>query len=442
MPALTRTVLQICVGTLVVSNNLSARCASAAPGSPLLEHEAALGDCTTDAPGVRRRLTVADIPKPYSTPNADKGPKMVKRPAGALPKAPAGFEVELFAEGLNNPRLIRTAPNGDLFVAESGPGRIKILRAGADGKVTETSVFAEKLRQPFGIAFYPPGPKPQFVYVANTDSVVRFDYEDGDLKARSAEQMIVPDIPGGGRLRGGGHWTRDIIFSPDGKKMYVSVGSHSNADDDPAQDKNRADILEYNPDGTGFRIYASGIRNPVSLAFEPHTGAMWCSVNERDGLGDDVPPDYITHVQEGCFYGWPWYYIGNHQDPRHEGKKPELAQKVIVPDVLLQSHSASLCMAFYDAKQFPAEYRGQAFACEHGSWNRAHRTGYKVISVPMKNGKAATGEYDDFLTGFVTESGDVWGRPVGVAVDQDGCLLVSDDGSNSIWRVHYVGTKR
>jgi glucose/arabinose dehydrogenase len=311
------------------------------------------------------------------------------------------------------------------------------MRQDNNGKVARTSVFAEKLRQPFGIAFYPPGAHPKYVCVANTDSVIRFAYENGDLTARGAEEMVVPDIPGGGRLRGGGHWTRDVVFSADGRKMFVSVGSHSNVSDDSLE-KNRADVLQYNPDGTGFRVYAWGIRNAVGLAIEPQTGALWGSVNERDELGDDLPPDYITRIQEDGFYGWPWYYLGNHQDPRHAGKHPELAQKVIVPDVLVQAHMASLCMTFYDAKQFPPEYRGWAFAAEHGSWNRARRVGYKVICVPVRDG-AATGEYIDFMTGLVTESGEVWGRPVGVTVDSQGSLLVTDDGSGSLWRIRYTG---
>jgi len=267
--------------------------------------------------------------------------------------------------------------------------------------------------------------------------VVRYPYQDGDLQARGAEEMIVTNIPGGGRLRGGGHWTRDVVFSLDGKKMFVSVGSHSNVSDD-ALEKNRADVLEYNPDGTGFRIYASGIRNAVGLAIEPKTGELWGSVNERDELGDNLPPDYITRIQENGFYGWPWYYIGNHQDPRHAGKHPELAGKVIVPDVLLQAHSASLCMTFYTATQFPAQYRGGIFAAEHGSWNRARRTGYKIIYVPIKDGKSA-GEYDDFMTGFVTDAQDVWGRPVGMTVDRQGSLLMVDDGANRLWRIRYTG---
>ena len=394
-----------------------------------------MGDWTTDAPGVRRLITVDDLPAPYTTPSVDNGPNLIRRPAGAWPKVPSGFEVDLLAEGLSNPRKITTAPNGDLFVAESEPGRVKVLRQGANGKVTNTTIFVDHLRQPFGIAFYPPGPNPRYIYVANTDSVIRFPYQNGDMKARGAEEIVVPDIPGGGRLRGGGHWTRDIVFSLDGKKLFVSVGSHSNVSDDAAE-KNRADVLQYNPDGSGFRVYAWGLRNAVGLAIKPQTGALWGSVNERDGLGDNLPPDYITRIQEGGFYGWPWYYIGNHQDPRHIGKHPELAGKVLVPDVLLQPHSASLCMTFYTARQFPPQYRGQAFAAEHGSWNRARRTGYKVICVPIQDGKAI-GEYDDFMTGFVTESGDVWGRPVGVTVDSRGSLVVVDDGSGSIWRVQY-----
>jgi glucose/arabinose dehydrogenase len=403
----------------------------------LRTHQAAMGDWTTDAPGVRRLIAVGDIPQPYDTPSSDNGPKIVSRPAQAWPQVPPGFEVDLLAEGLSNPRKIITAPNGDLFIAESGPGRVKVLRQGQDGKVINTSLFAEHLRQPFGIAFYPPGPNPRYVYVGNTDSVVRFPYQNGDLTARGPEEMIVPDIPGGGRLRGGGHWTRDIVFSQDGKKMFVSVGSHSNVSDDP-QEKHRADVLEYNPDGTGFRIYAWGIRNAVGLAIEPQTGELWGSVNERDALGDNLPPDYITHIQENGFYGWPWYYIGNHPDPRHAGEHPELAGKVIVPDVLLQAHSASLCMTFYTATQFPARYRGCIFAAEHGSWNRARRTGYKIICVPIHDGKSS-GEYDDFMTGFVVDAGHVWGRPVGVTVDNQGSLILVDDGGNRVWRIRYTG---
>jgi glucose/arabinose dehydrogenase len=221
--------------------------------------------------------------------------------------------------------------------------------------------------------------------------------------------------------------------------MYISVGSHSNVFERPDEnEERRADILEYNPDGSGFRIFASGIRNAVGIAIHPQTGDLWASVNERDGLGDDLVPDYITRVKDGGFYGWPWYYMGSHQDPRHSGEHPEMRGKVLVPDVLLQSHSASLEMTFYTGRQFPQEYANDAFACEHGSWNRSRRTGYKVIRVPLHEG-VPTGEYEDFLTGFVTPDGNVWGRPVGVTVAKDGSLLVTDDGANMIWRISHVG---
>jgi glucose/arabinose dehydrogenase len=250
--------------------------------------------------------------------------------------------------------------------------------------------------------------------------------------------MLVENIPTGReQLGGGGHWTRDLEFSKDGKTLFVSVGSRSNVSDDQGEAR-RADILAFDPDGKNERIFASGIRNAVGLAIHPETGQLWASVNERDLLGDHLVPDYVTHVEAGGFYGWPWYYIGANQDPRHKGKHPELKDKVLVPDVLVQSHSASLCMTFYTGDQFPKEYRLDAFAAEHGSWNRTRRTGYKVIRIPMKDGKA-TGEYEDFLVGFVTPQGNVWGRPVGVTVAKDGALIVTDDGSGIIWRVAYTG---
>ena len=282
------------------------------------------------------------------------------RPANAWPQAPAGFKVELYAAALDYPRLLRVAPNGDIFLAESHSGEIKVFRGVTkDGKAEQSQVFATGLSQPFGIAFYPSGKDPQWIYVGNTDSVVRFPYHSGDLKARGASQKIA-DLPGGGRLRGGGHWTRDIAFSKDDKKMYVSVGSHSNNDDSDThpEEKERADILEFNPDGSGRRIYASGLRNAVGIAVNPLTGELWASTNERDELGDNLPPDYITHVQEGGFYGWPWYYMGGHQDPKHAGKHPELKDKVITPDVLVQPHFASLELTFYNGKQFPLWERG------------------------------------------------------------------------------------
>ena len=395
-------------------------------------------DYRFEKPGTSRKITAADLPKPYDTKSADNGPRVVGRPGDAWPKAPAGFSVQQFAADLDDPRFIITAPNGDFFVAEPNPGDIKVFRGiGSDGKAQQVETFTSKLKRPYGLAFYPPGANPQFLYVGNEKSVVRFPYQNGDLKARSPSEKIT-DLPGGS-----GHSTRAVTFSPDGKKMFVGVGSESNVDDPdttPAE-KNRADILEFNPDGSGMRVFAYGIRNPGSgVAFDPQTGELWCSVNERDGLGNDLAPDYITHVQDGGFYGWPWYYIGGNQDPRHKGKHPELKDKVIVPDVLLQPHNASLQFTFYTGKQFPAEYQGDIFASQHGSWNRSPRAGYEVIRVPLHQTGHASGDYEDFLTGFVLDDGKVWGRPVGVTVAPDGSLLVTDDGSNSIWRVTYTGS--
>jgi len=393
-------------------------------------------DFRYESPGTTHKITVADLPQPFVTSSANNGPQVVARPANVWPKAPAGFTVEQYATGLENPRLIRTAPNGDVFVAESDAGRIRLFRGiTTDGKPELVSIFARGLNQPYGIAFYPPGPNPQWMYVGNTNEVVRFPYRNGDVQASGKPEHIA-DLPSGG-----GHWTRSVVFSPDGKKMFVAVGSASNVDDPDtsAEEKNRADILEFHPDGSGMRVYAYGIRNPGGgLAINPATGELWCSVNERDALGDNLVPDYITHVQDGGFYGWPWWYIGGHQDPRHKGKHPELRDKAIVPDVLLQPHNASLWITFYDGKQFPAEYQGDIFASEHGSWNKAVRVGYEVIRLPLHQTGHANGEYQDFLTGFVLDDGQVWGRPVGNTVAADGSLLVTDDGSNSIWRVSYV----
>jgi glucose/arabinose dehydrogenase/mono/diheme cytochrome c family protein len=392
-------------------------------------------DFRFEKPGTVRKIALKDLPPPFVTPSAGNGPKVVPRPEGAWPQVPVGFKVELYASGLGDPRLIRTAPNGDFFVAESHTGDIRVFRGiGSDGKPQQMEIFAEGLRRPFGINFYPPGPSPQWVYVGNTDSIVRFPYQTGDLKARGPAQHIA-DVPAEES-----HWTRDIQFTPDGKKMYVSVGSASNVDDgDLPSEKNRADVLEFNPDGSGMRIYAYGIRNCVGMAIQPKTNDLWCSVNERDALGDNLVPDYITHVQEGGFYGWPWWYMGSHQDPRHEGKHPELKDKVITPDVILNPHNASLEMTFYDGKQFPTEYQGDIFASEHGSWNRSVRVGYEVIRVPLHQTGHATGEYEDFMTGFVVDNKHVWGRPVGVTVAPDGSLLITDDGSKSIWRISYAG---
>ena len=399
--------------------------------------QAPFTDFRYEKPGTMRKISVGDLPQPFATESASNGAELVARPEKAWPVAPAGFKVELYASGLDNPRLLRTAPNGDIFLAESEPGRIRVFRGmTSDGKAEQMQVFATGLKQPYGIAFYPPGPDPQWIYIGDTNEVIRFPYHNGDLKASGASQHIA-DLPAGG-----GHWTRSIVFSKDGKKMFVAVGSASNINDPdthPAE-KDRADILACDPANCVLSVYAYGIRNAGGgLAVDPDTGELWCSVNERDALGDNLVPDYITHVQEGGFYGWPWWYIGGHQDPRHAGKHPELKDKAIVPDVLLQPHNASLEFTFYEADKFPAEFKGDIFASEHGSWNKATRVGYEVIRVPLHHTGHATGEYEDFLTGFVLPDGHVWGRPVGITVASDGSLLVSDDGSNSIWRVSYTG---
>jgi glucose/arabinose dehydrogenase len=436
----------------------------ALPAQQTITGKAAFAGYDQQKPGVRRKITVADLPAPKPSESVDNGPDVVKRPDGAWPTAPAGFKVQLYAGGdappmqraENNkqthapvsgtfvmPRIIRTAPNGDLFIADSQAGSILVLRGvNAQGKAEKISTFATGLDHPFGIAFYPKGPNPKWIYVGNATTIMRFPYKSGDLKASASPSTVIPDIPGYAQLRGGGHWTRDVVFSPDDKNMLVSVGSGSNVDDPDTHPSefHRADVLEYTPEGKFEKVYAYGIRNCVGEAINPITGKLWCSTNERDGLGNNLVPDYVTSIQEGGFYGWPWYYMGGTQDPRHEGTHPELKAKVITPDVLVQPHMASLELTFYPTTKasFPSEYDGDGFAAEHGSWNRANRGGYEVIRLPMKNGKA-TGEYEDFLTGFVTKDGQVWGRPVGVAVGHDGALYVTDDGSRSVWRVTYTG---
>jgi len=399
-------------------------------------------DYRAESPGTVHKITVNDLPAPNATPSGVASPEPEQRPANATLKTLPGFKVSLFASGLDNPRELRAAPNGDIFLAEMDQGEIKVFRGVTkDGKPEQSETFATGLRQPFGIAFYPSGSNPEWVYIGDTDSVLRFPYRNGDVKPRGQAETIVKEIFPGAQSAHGGHTTRDLTFSPDGKKLYISVGSKSNIDDpdDHKTELQRANILECNPDGSGLRVFASGIRNPVGLAFEPKTAQLWTAVNERDLLGENLVPDYTTHVQDNGFYGWPWYYIGGHHDPRLKDSHPDLRAKMVTPDVLIQPHSAPLGFAFYDGSQFPDEYRGDMFLALHGSWNRAQRTGYEVVRVPLHQQGRASGEYQDFVTGFVTDDGKVWGRPVGIAVAKDGSLLISDDGSGSIWRVSYEG---
>jgi len=422
----------------------------------LLAGAAARGDWTSDAPGVRRRIDPRRLPAPGATRSATNTPRVVSRPAGAHLRVPAGFEVSLFASGLENPRLTRVAPNGDVFVAETAAGRLRVLVPGEGGAVPRSvDVFAKDLDAPFGIAFHPPGGDPAWLYVATRNSVLRFPYRSGDRVARGRPEVIVRALS----PTSGGHSTRDVVFSADGARMFVSVGSGSNAGQrlerktpEQAQEwerehglgsawgeeEQRADVLVFAKAGGEARTYATGLRNCVGMAIHPQTGDLWCSVNERDGLGDDLPPDFVTRVREGAFYGWPWYYIGEHEDPRLPRARTDLAAKVSIPDVLLEAHSAPLQMTFYPAAggsgAFPAAYRGDGFVALHGSWNRSRRTGYKVIRVLLRDG-VPTGEYEDFLTGFVVDDRQVWGRPVGVAVAADGALLVTEDGNGTIWRI-------
>jgi glucose/arabinose dehydrogenase len=424
---------------------------------------AAFGDWTMDRPGRWRKITVDHLPAPYATRSSSNGPSLAQVPEGAQPQVPPGFAVDRFVMGLAGPRMLRRAPNGDIFVVESLTGNIRAIRtADGAGKPDKVEIFARGLDEPFGIAFYPPGPDPKWIYVAETGAIRRFPYANGDLVARGEAQAVIEHLP----IGDGVHWTRDILFSPDGQRMYVSIGSASNVGDGMrqaseqdikrfiadhplgaawGQEANRADVLVYDPRGKSGRVFATGIRNCVGMALQPQTGDLWCATNERDGLGDDLPPDYVTRVKDGGFYGWPWYYLGAHEDPRRKGERPDLADKVSVPDVLLQAHSAPLAMAFYDAPSdgkatFPKEYAGDAFVALHGSWNRSKRTGYKVVRLKLAQG-VPNGEYEDFLTGFVNSNANVLGRPVGVVVAHDGALIVSEDGNGTLWRIAWTGAK-
>lgn len=416
-------------------------------GAKVLTGAAAFGSWEDAKPGVTRLIKPSDLPAPYATKSSSNAPAPVDMPQGGMPNVLPGFHVAEFASGMRQPRVIEIAPNGDVFVADSGAGEIDVFRMGDGGTVAKKDVFATSLDRPYGIAFYPEN-DPQYVYVANTGSVVRYPYKSGDMVASGGVETIIPELPVGH------HWTRDLAFSPDGKTLFVSVGSGSNvsegAMDVPApppfianhplgaawaEENNRADVLAFDPDGKNERIYATGLRNCSGMTVQPATGELWCVVNERDALGDNLPPDYATSVKEGAFYGWPWYYIGGNEDPRHKGERPDLADKVTVPDVLFQAHSAPLGITFYEGDAFPAEYKGDAFVAMHGSWNRDHRTGYKVVRLMFDESGKPTGAYQDFMTGFVMDDQSVWGRPVDVQVAKDGSLLVSEDANGTIWRI-------
>jgi glucose/arabinose dehydrogenase/cytochrome c2 len=411
-----------------------------------------------DAPGRVHHINANSLPAAFATPSSRNNSSVVPKPSNASLSVPPGFQVDTFISTLTGPRKMLVAANGDILVTEMRAGRVTVLHPSADAsRVAGTDVYLQGLKQPFGLAFYPSAQNPQWLYVAETNRVTRFAYQVGDVKPRGAAQIVVAQIPSGV-----GHFTRDIAFSPDGKRLFVSVGSGSNVAETmskktPAEIKtweaahglgaawdaetDRAAVLEFDAAAPGTAtIYASGIRNCVSLTVQPANGALWCTTNERDALGDDLVPDYSTRVKRGSFYGWPWYYIGSNEDPRLKGERPDLAGKVSVPDVLYQSHSAALSMTFYAASSgksaFPAAFVGDAIVGFHGSWNRSLRTGYKLVRVHMKNGEP-TGDYADFLTGFVVDDAHVWGRPVATVELSDGSLLMSEDGNNVIYRISY-----
>lgn len=429
----------------------------APPAPPVPQGEA---EWKKDAPGVVHRVDLDKLPAPFATPSATNFPRVTPKPADAKLSVPAGFSVDVYLEGLNAPRNMLVAPNGDVILTETNSGRLKVLRPTADGKTATQTVFAQGLQQPYGLAFYPSADKPEWLYVAEVNRVVRYAYKKGITEAMGVPEVVIPQLS----PVGGGHFTRDIAFSKDGRRMYVAVGSQGNifadsiAKKTPAEvqawekqhglgapwglEENRAMVRVYDVRGkdTVGKTFATGLRNCVGMTIQPATGDIWCTVNERDQLGDDLVPDYATSVKEGRFYGWPWYYMGNYEEPRMKGDRPDLAGKATRPDVPFTSHSAATNIQFYTATSgasvFPREYRGVPFVVLHGSWNRGHRTGHKIVTLPMKNNKA-TGEYVDFLTGFITPDNGAWGRPVAITVLKDGSMLLADDGANLIYRISY-----
>ena len=429
-----------------------------AQDSTVLTGKAAFGGWQDDAPGTTRQLTVKDLEEPFVSKSASNSAAPVPMKEGQLPKVPDGYKIELVAKGIDNPRAIRFAPNGDLFVANSEDGQVLVFRFDGDKPTpVKQSTYVDKLNQPYGIAFYP-ADKPQWVYIAESDGLKRYPYKEGDLEAPKGNgpdggaQTILDAIPSEH------HWTRDVVFSPDGKTMYFSVGSGSNVGDGTMSrtpkggldkwiadhalgvswegEERRAAVLAFDPEGKNERYFATGLRNCAGMTLQPATGNVWCVVNERDELGDNIPFEYATAVKDGAFYGWPWYYNGDHPDPRwKDTPRDDLKGKVTVGDVLFQAHSAPLNIAFETGDGLGPDAKGDAFVAMHGSWNRNTRTGYKIVQLDIDKDGKPTGTYTDFVTGFVLDDDNVWGRPVGVAFDKAGNLFFSEDGSGTIWKV-------
>jgi len=370
----------------------------------------------------------AKLPAPFATPSSNNRPKVITRPEDAKLQVPHGFEIEEYATGFNTPRFMLTGPNNEILLSDSSAGTVYVL-VDKDKKYKdpERKAILTGLDRPYGLALWK-----DYLYVGEPTSIKRYKYDAKNMTGGVGEQVIsLKDFSGG-------HWTRSLLFDRKGEKLYIGVGSGSNVN--TGEDPMRAAINRFNPDGSGHEIYASGTRNPIGIHWYPGTDVLWAAVQERDALGDDLVPDYFTHIQQGGFYGWPYAYAGPHEEPRHKGERPDLVAKTIAGDVLLQSHVAVLDFLFYTGKQFPAEYRGGAFLAFHGSWNRSKRVGYEVAFIPFKNDKPS-GPVREFLTGWMIspESRDVWGRPVAILQLPDGSILVSDDGGKKIWRISYKG---
>ncbi|GGX78441.1 c-type cytochrome [Massilia dura] len=430
--------------------------AASSGSTPTSASASAQDGWSADRPGRIHEVRADRLARPFATPSAGNSPQTVARPAGVAPSVPDGFEANLWATDPDRGRLLVKAPNGDLFMSSMPKRLIKVFRSSTGERADTVSVFAKDLNRPFGFAFWPVGAEPRYLYVAYVNSIVRFPYRNGDLVASAEPEVVVPTLV----AAPGSHTTRTLAFSADGKTMFVSVGSASNIGerigarpDEPlpaweakhgvggawGEETDRGVVLAFDPDGGNRRTHATGLRNCVGMYRHPATGDLFCSVNERDLLGDNLPPDYLTRVPAGSFFGWPWYYIGRNEEPRLKGIRPDLRDKARTPDLLVTAHSAPLGMVVYEAggaarNRFPAEYHGDMFLALHGSWNRTTRTGSKVVRVFMKDGVPA-GKYQDFMTGFVVSDREVWGRPSSVAVQDDGSLLVVDDVTGEIWRV-------